>query len=121
FVYLGCNVKKVNIKGNNLYEDDVIKRVILDDEYSFNTLYVYLKYKFKKPESLPFIDSMEVTMDGLNELTIKVYEKKIISILSSKLPFSSCASSGITLSFFNIGLLYPDTFRYIQHNADFRK
>ena len=47
FVYFACNVKKINIKGNNLYEDDVIKRAILDDEYSYNTLYVYLKYKFK--------------------------------------------------------------------------
>ena len=81
FVYFACNVKKINIKGNNLYEDDVIKRAILDDEYSYNTLYVYLKYKFKKPEAIPFVDSMEVKMDGLNELTIKVYEKKIIGYM----------------------------------------
>lgn len=81
FVYLACNIKKVNIKGNNLYENDAIKRVILNDDYSFNTLYVYLKYKFNEPETLPFIDKMEVKMDGLNELTIKVYEKKIIGYM----------------------------------------
>ncbi|MBQ1871087.1 MAG: cell division protein FtsQ/DivIB [Lachnospiraceae bacterium] len=81
FVYFACNVKKVNIKGNNLYEDDAVKRIILNDEYSYNTLYVYLKYKFKEPEKLPFIDKTEVKMDGLNELTIRVYEKKIIGYM----------------------------------------
>ena len=81
FVYFACNVKKVNIKGNNLYEDEAIRRIILDDEYSYNTLYVYFKYKFKEPSTLPFIDKMEVNLDGLNELTIKVYEKKIIGYM----------------------------------------
>lgn len=81
FVYFACNIKKVNIKGNNLYENDAVKRVILNDDYSFNTLYVYLKYKFNEPETLPFIDKMEVKMEGLNELTIKVYEKKIIGYM----------------------------------------
>ena len=51
-------VEHVVVKGNELYDDEVISRWVLDDEYSWNTLYVYLKYRFREPETIPFVDTM---------------------------------------------------------------
>ncbi|MEG0972596.1 MAG: cell division protein FtsQ/DivIB [Lachnospiraceae bacterium] len=71
-------VKKVTVKGNRLYEDEVIRESILNDKYSWNSLYVYLKYKFSKPESIPFVDTMEITLKPPHEIRITVYEKGIV-------------------------------------------
>jgi cell division protein FtsQ len=71
-------VETVKVEGNKLYEDEVIKNSVLNDEYSWNTLYVFFKYKFKKTEEIPFVDSMEISMKIPHEITIQVYEKGMI-------------------------------------------
>ena len=38
-------VEKVKVTGNEHYSDEVMKDWLLDDEYSWNSLYVYFKYK----------------------------------------------------------------------------
>ena len=76
-----CVVKNVEIEGNILYEDAVIKDAILNDEYSSNTLYVFLKYLFVDTEKIPFIDTMEVTIKNSTTLHIEVYEKTLLGYL----------------------------------------
>lgn len=71
-------VEKVVVKGNKLYEDEVISRWVLDDEYSWNTLYVYLKYRLREPDAIPFVDTMEVSMKIPHTIEIQVYEKGLI-------------------------------------------
>ena len=51
-------VKQVEVKGNELYSDEQIEASILNDAYSWNSLYVYLKYKLSKTKEVPFVDSM---------------------------------------------------------------
>ncbi|MBQ7077667.1 MAG: cell division protein FtsQ/DivIB [Lachnospiraceae bacterium] len=80
-VYFGCEIKTVTIKGNTIHDDEAVKRTILNDEYSFNAVFVYLKYKFNKPETMPFIDEMEVSLKSPTHIEIRVYEKKIIGYL----------------------------------------
>ena len=53
-------VKKVTVVGNEIYTDDQIRELVLDDEYSWSSLYVYLKYRFLRTEKLPFVDEMTV-------------------------------------------------------------
>lgn len=76
-------VEKVSVVGNELYSDEQIEEIVLSDEYSWSTLYVYLKYRFFHTEKLPFVDSLAV---GLNpaephRLTVEVYEKGILGYL----------------------------------------
>lgn len=71
-------VEKVVVTGNEHYENEMIEQWVLNDEYSWNTLYVYLKYRFKEPEEIPFVDTMEVTMQLPHTIEIQVYEKGII-------------------------------------------
>ena len=36
-------VKHVEVEGNKLYDSKVIEKAVLNDEYSWNSLYVFLK------------------------------------------------------------------------------
>lgn len=74
-------VKNVKVEGNVLYDEQLIKETVLNDEYSWNSLYVLIKYTFVDAEELPFIDTMEVKMTNPQSLTIKVYEKGMMGYL----------------------------------------
>ncbi len=74
-------ITKVEVEGNHLYDEIIIKDAVLNDEYSWNTLYVFLKYTVMDTEQIPFIDTMEITMRDVNTLHIKVYEKGLLGYL----------------------------------------
>lgn len=74
-------IKNVEVEGNSLYEAETIQQVVLNDEYSWNTLYVYFKYKFLKTEEIPFIDTMEITIKNPQTIHIEVYEKGTMGYL----------------------------------------
>ena len=76
-------VKKVHVVGNELYTDAQIEEQVLNDEYSWSSLYVYLKYRFFHTQKLPFVDAMEVSLQPArpHELTVEVYEKGILGYL----------------------------------------
>lgn len=74
-------VEQVEVTGNQLYESKQIEKWVLNDEYSWNSLYVYLKYRFKDTEEVPFIDTMEVGIKVPHTITIEVYEKGLLGYL----------------------------------------
>lgn len=74
-------VKKVVVEGNEWYSSKQIEEMLLNDEYSWNTLYVFLKYRFTEIGEVPFVDEMEVSIDDPHTLRIKVYEKGILGYL----------------------------------------
>lgn len=84
FVVRVCRVETVEIEGNELYDDDSIRMWILNDKYSWNTLYVYLKYRFFDTEPVPFIDTMEVEIKGPKTLFVNVYEKGLIGYITDE-------------------------------------
>ena len=74
-------VKNVKVEGNLLYDENLIKTTVLNDEYSWNSLYVFLKYTFTDTQQLPFIDTMEIKLEDPQTLKIKVYEKGMLGYL----------------------------------------
>ena len=74
-------VNKVEVTGNKLYADEQIEEWVLNDEYSWNSLYVYLKYRFFDTREVPFIDTMEVGLKIPQTITIQVYEKGLLGYL----------------------------------------
>lgn len=71
-------VKNVVVEGNELYSSEQIEQMVLNDEYSWNSLYVELKYRFMDTGDIPFVDTMEVSLDDPHTLRISVYEKGIL-------------------------------------------
>lgn len=55
-------VKNVVVEGNELYSDEQIQSLVLNDEYSWNSLYVDLKYRFVDVGDVPFVDTLEVSL-----------------------------------------------------------
>ena len=74
----GFRLKKVQVSGNKLYDDTQIRQWVLNDEYSDNAPYVFLKYRFTEPKEVPFIDTMEITLKSPNTVHVKVYEKGML-------------------------------------------
>ena len=61
-------VKRVVVEGNELYDQKTIEDAVLNDKYSWNSLYVYLKYKVKDTKKIPFIDTMSIILDSPHTL-----------------------------------------------------
>lgn len=77
-IYVGIRffvVENVEINGNELYDDETIRENVLNDEYSWSTLYVYFKYHFLEVGEIPFIDTVDVEIKNPTTLEITVYEK----------------------------------------------
>ena len=74
-------VKNVKVEGNELYEEQLITDTVLNDEYSWNSIYVNLKYKFMEVGEIPFIDEMEISLDDPKTIHVRVYEKGILGYL----------------------------------------
>ncbi len=71
-------VQNVEVEGNTLYSSELISEQILNDDFSWNTIYVYVKYRLFDTEDIPFVDTMEIRMTGPHSLHITVYEKGIM-------------------------------------------
>ena len=74
-------VENVVVEGNELYSSTQIENIVLNDEYSWNSLYVDLKYRFVDIGEVPFVDTMEVSLDNPHTVHIKVYEKGMLGYL----------------------------------------
>lgn len=74
-------VENVVVEGNELYSSTQIENMVLNDEYSWNSLYIDLKYRFVDIGEVPFVDTMEVSLDNPHTVHIKVYEKGMLGYL----------------------------------------
>lgn len=74
-------VKRVVVDGNELYDQKTIEDAVLNDKYSWNSLYVYLKYKVKDTKKIPFIDTMSISLNSPHTLHISVYEKGMLGYI----------------------------------------
>ncbi len=81
FAYYFCHLEKVSVEGTDLYTNEQITEYILDDEYSNNAVYVFIKNKIFPKHDAEFIESFDVEMTGLNSITIICNEKTILGYI----------------------------------------
>ena len=74
-------VKDIIVEGNEHYSDKQIEQIIGEDENSWNSLYVLLKYRFLDVEEVPFVDSIEVSLQNPRTLKVHVYEKGVLGYI----------------------------------------
>ena len=70
-------VEKVVVEGSELYPEEAIEQWLLNDEYSWNSLYVFFKYKFQEPEDLAFVESADVSLEPPHTLKVTIHEKEL--------------------------------------------
>lgn len=75
------SIKKINISGNENYTEEEIEKLIFNNKYCYNSLYLYWKYNYNKEYSFPFIDTIDVELISNNEVKINVYEKSMVGYI----------------------------------------
>lgn len=86
------NVKHIEIVGNSQFSKSEISNHILSDKYCRYAPYMYFKYRWLKPEKMPFMADVKIYMTGINTVKIEVKEKPIVAYaehLGSRLFFDS--------------------------------
>lgn len=75
------SVKKITITGNEHYTEEEMKEIIFNNQYCYNSLYLYWKYNYKKEYSIPFVDTVEINMISGSQVKINVYEKSLVGYI----------------------------------------
>lgn len=70
-------VVNVYVDGNIHYTDDEIKALVMDGKYGDNSLYLSKKYKNKEIQDVPFIQTINVSIEDKESVRITVYEKAL--------------------------------------------
>ena len=71
-----CKTKKIQIEGLSYYTEAEIRKAVAENGYIDNSVAYYLKCRFAAPTLLPFVDSISVSINAPDSITIHVKEKK---------------------------------------------
>ncbi|MCR5119198.1 MAG: cell division protein FtsQ/DivIB [Lachnospiraceae bacterium] len=75
-------VRKVYVEGNTHYTVDEISRMVQKGWFGNNTLILSAKYSNKSITGVPFIETMDVSVEDKNTIRINVYEKALAGYVS---------------------------------------
>lgn len=78
------HTKEIEVGGLEYASDTEVIEWVKQDEMSANTLYLLWKYRMQKPELLPFIDEVKVTLKSPWSVKINVTEKKIVGYIAAE-------------------------------------
>lgn len=74
-------INKITITGNQYYTEEEIKKIVVNGQWTSNSLLLYLKYKYGREEEIPFIQKIDVDMVSNHEVLINVYEKSMVACI----------------------------------------
>lgn len=74
-------IKEIEVEGNKRATAEEIKDYIFDKSYDTNTLVLYLKSKFEKKKSIPFVATYDIDMVSSTKVKVTIYEKDIVGYL----------------------------------------
>lgn len=79
YVYILNNYKitTVHVDGNIHYTDEEIIDMVMGEPYANNTIFLSLKYHNRGIDDIPFIQTMDVSIESKNSVKIMVYEKAV--------------------------------------------
>lgn len=77
-IYL-CQGRSINVSGNQNYSAEMVKKDIFTNVVTENTLYQRIMGLLDKKQELPYLDTYEIKYEGLDKMTVVVYEKPPIA------------------------------------------
>lgn len=77
-IYL-CQGRTITVTGNGNYSADMIKKDIFSNVITENTLYQRIMGLIDKSVKLPYLDAYEIKYEGLDKMTVVVYEKEPVA------------------------------------------
>ena len=84
YIYIINNytVTTVHVEGNIHYTNEEIMEMVMGGRYGNNSLFLSLKYRDKGIDDVPFIETMDVTIEAKDTIRITVYEKALAGYVS---------------------------------------
>lgn len=82
YIVRNYTVTTIYVEGNVHYTNEEIIDMVMDGRFSDNSLFLSMKYKDKGIENVPFIQSMDVTVEDKDTIRITVYEKALAGYVS---------------------------------------
>lgn len=70
-------ITTVYVEGNVHYTNEEIMDIVMEGRYGNNSLFLSLKYRDKGIDDIPFIETMDVSIESKDTVRIIVYEKAI--------------------------------------------
>lgn len=79
YIYVMDNytITTVYVDGNIHYTNEEIVDMVMEGRYGHNSLFLSLKYRDKGIDNIPFVETMDVTIEQKDTVRITVYEKAI--------------------------------------------
>lgn len=77
YIVNNYTVTTIYVEGNVHYTNEEIIDMVMDGRFGDNSLFLAMKYKDKGIENIPFIQSMDVTIESEDTIRIIVYEKAL--------------------------------------------
>ena len=82
YIIHNYTVTTVYVEGNVHYTNEEIMEMVMGGRLGNNSLFLSLKYKDKGMEDIPFIQTMDVTIEAKDTIRITVYEKALAGYVS---------------------------------------
>lgn len=75
YIITNYKVTTVHVEGNIHYTNEEIRDMVMGGKFGDNSLFLALKYRDKGIEGVPFIETMDVSIEAKDTIRITVYEK----------------------------------------------
>lgn len=79
---LSVNISEVTITGNKRYTDEQMMEILFPDKASRNSTFCYLKERFGKHETIPFVEDYKIAFQGPGRIEVIIYEKSVVGYVS---------------------------------------
>ena len=80
-VIIASTLEEVKVKGNTYYTKEKLKNELQKYCVGGNTILSYLRIKYDKNITIPFVDELEVELTGFHSLMVTTTEKEVVGCL----------------------------------------
>ena len=77
FAYI-FSLQEIKVKGSTRNSEQEIKEHFLQTKLDYNTLLLYMKYKYFEEIEIPFVEKVDLKLSDFNSIDIRIYEKSVI-------------------------------------------
>ncbi len=77
YIMENYTIRTVYVSGNIHYTNEEIMDMVMTGRYGNNSLFLSLKYRDRGVDNIPFIETMDVSIEAKDTVRITVYEKAV--------------------------------------------
>lgn len=79
---LAVNITEITFTGNERYTDEQMTAILFPNKLSRNSVFCYLKERFKQHETIPFVEDYKIAFQSPGRVEVIVYEKSVVGYVS---------------------------------------